>query len=106
MLKWYRENGSLSKIDFSVYSVIIIIMLEKKEEELLERTYEVEKENNTMLKKLYHDMWWGRLFRSVYWVIILGAMLGAYYYTQPYIDPIFKAYKDLSGVMETLKTKQ
>lgn len=78
-------------------------MLEKNQEELLEHTYEIEKENNTMLKKLYHDMWWGRLFRTVYWIVILGAMLGAYYYTQPYIDPIFKAYTNLSGMVESLK---
>lgn len=80
-------------------------MLEKNEEELLERTYEVEKENNKMLKKLYRDMWWSRVFRTVYWVVILGAMLGTYYYVQPYIDPIFKAYTNLSGMVESLKTK-
>lgn len=80
-------------------------MLEKNEEELLARTYEVEKENNAMLKKLYHDMWWSRLFRMVYWVVILGAMFGAYYYAQPYIDPIFKTYTNLSGMMDSLKTK-
>jgi hypothetical protein len=96
----------VSKIDFFEHSgMIYITMLEKKEEELLQHTYEVEKENNVMLKKLYHDMWWGRMFRMVYWVVVFGAMFGAYYYVQPYIDPIFKAYSDLSGMMESVKGK-
>lgn len=80
-------------------------MLEKDEEELLQRTYAVEKENNAMLKKLYHDMWWGRMFRMVYWLAILGAMFGAYYYIQPYIAPFLKAYTDLSGMIETFTGK-
>lgn len=80
-------------------------MLEKNEEELLERTYAVEKENNAMLKKLYHDMWWGRIFRIVYWIFILAAMFGAYYYIQPYIAPLLKAYADVSGLIELLKGK-
>lgn len=80
-------------------------MLDKKEEELLEQTFAVEKENNALLKKLYHDMWWGRLFRTIYWAAIIGAMLGAYYYAQPYINPMLEAYSNLSGMMETLKAK-
>ncbi|MBI2120044.1 MAG: hypothetical protein HYT94_00285 [Parcubacteria group bacterium] len=80
-------------------------MLEKSEEELLERTYAVEKENNAMLKKLYHDMWWGRMFRTIYWIAIFGAMFGAYYYIQPYIAPLLDAYANLSGMMESLKGK-
>lgn len=80
-------------------------MLEKNEEELLERTYEFEKQNNAMLKKLYRDMWWSRLFRVVYWVVVLGAMFGVYYYIQPYITPFIKAYANLSGMVESLKGK-
>ncbi len=81
-------------------------MLEKNEEELLKRTYEVEKENNTILKKLYRNMWWGRVARILYWTVILAAMLGAYYYVQPYIDPVFQAYTDISGTIDSLNEKQ
>jgi hypothetical protein len=94
---WFAGFCIFSIFDFSGDSDMIYNMLDQNEEDLLRRTYEIEKENNTMLKTLYRSMLWGRLFRFAYWVIIISAMLGAYYYVQPYIDPVLKAYNNVSG---------
>lgn len=77
----------------------MFLMLEQKEEELLEHTYEVEKENNKMLRKLYHDMWWGRISRFIYWSLILAAMFGAYYYVQPYVGSMMETYQTASKLI-------
>jgi len=77
-------------------------MLEQKEEELLEHTYEIEKENNKMLRKMYSDMWWGRAFRFLYWAFIIGAMFGAYYYVQPYIGGMVENYQTASNMIHGL----
>jgi len=79
-------------------------MLEPKQEQLLDKTYEIEKENNEMLHKMYRDMWWGRIFRSIYWIAFIGAMFGAYYYIQPYIEPMLENYEGLMKVVKSLSS--
>ncbi len=79
-------------------------MLEPKDEVLLEHTYEIEKENNQMLKKMYHGMVWGRIFRIVYWVFVLAFMLGAYYYVQPYIGSAIEKYNAFMVAVNSIPT--
>jgi hypothetical protein len=78
-------------------------MLEPKEEELLKETYKIEKENNEMLHTMYNNMWWGRIFRIFYWMLILGLMVGSYYYAQPYIESLLKMYNSVSSMIPGLK---
>jgi hypothetical protein len=78
-------------------------MLDPNEEKLLEETYKIEKENNEMLHSLYRSMWTGRLFRIFYWVIILGLMVGSYYYAQPYIEKLTSMYDQVSGLFPGVK---
>ena len=77
-------------------------MLEPAEEKLLEETFKIEKENNEMLHTLYRDMVMGRAFRIFYWVIILGILVGSFYYIQPYIDPILKMYNKATSLVSGL----
>jgi hypothetical protein len=62
--------------------------MEPAEKKLLEETLELSKENNKILKKLHGAMRISRAIKVVYWVIIIGSMLGVYYYFQPFIDSI------------------
>jgi len=78
-------------------------MLDPKEEKLLKETYDIEKENNEMLRTLYHSMWWRRVFRIFYWSLILVLMIGSYYYAQPYIESLLKTYNKLSSMIPGLK---
>ncbi len=70
--------------------------MEPDEKKLLEETLELSKENNKILKKLHTSMRVSRFFRVAYWTIIIGSMLGAYYYFQPLIDGIKESF---GGVM-------
>jgi len=67
--------------------------------EILEKT----EENNRLLRKMHRAAVWGRVARLLYWVIILGAALGAYYYLQPYIEGLFSAYNSLLSGVESVQ---
>lgn len=38
-------------------------------------------------------MLWASIFRFLYWVIIIGIAVGAYYYIQPYIASLLGVYQ-------------
>ncbi len=68
-----------------------------EEKELLKKTLELAKENNQMLHSIKRQMLWGRIFRVIYWVIIIGAAIGIYYYVDPYINDAIDAYGSLKS---------
>ncbi len=68
-----------------------------EEKELLKRTLELAKENNQMLHSIKRQMLWGRIFRVIYWVVIVGAAIGIYYYIDPYINDAIDAYGSLKS---------
>jgi hypothetical protein len=78
-------------------------MLDQDEEKLLKETYKIEKENNEMLHSLYRSMWTGRLLRIFYWVVVLGLMAGAFYYIQPYVEPLLETYNKASDLLKVTK---
>ena len=60
---------------------------------MVEESLELSKENNKLLRSMRNTARWGRVFRVFYWVIIIGSMLGAYYYFQPFIQVLEKQYQ-------------
>ena len=78
-------------------------MLDPNEEKLLEETYLVEKENNEMLHKLYNNMWMSRMMSIFYWVVILGLMVGSFYYAQPYVQKLISMYDQASRLLPQIK---
>jgi predicted negative regulator of RcsB-dependent stress response len=62
--------------------------------ELLELT----RENNRILKSLRRIHRWNVFFRVVYWIIIVGIAVGAFYFLQPYVDQ----FKSISGSFSNL----
>jgi len=65
------------------------------ERKMLKKILTTVEENNRVVRNLQRSMRWGRFFSILYWVIILGAMFGAYYFAQPFIDQLREVY---SGV--------
>ena len=90
-------------IDSNIFYCYTVNMLDPKEEKLLEETYEIEKENNEMLRSLYRNMWTGRLLSVVYWVLILGLMAGSFYFAQPYIEKLMNMYNQASNFLPSVK---
>lgn len=66
----------------------------------MEETFKLARENNKYLRKLYSSMKWARFFRVLYWVVIIGSMLGLYYFIQPYVN---NALGNLQGLVSGVK---
>ena len=67
---------------------------------LIEKNLEVSKESNEMLRKMRSTMRWSRFFRFIYWVIIIGSMLGVYYMLEPRIKSLIASYEQVMGGIE------
>ncbi|MEN9551990.1 MAG: hypothetical protein RI935_367 [Candidatus Parcubacteria bacterium] len=63
-------------------------MLNKKltNEEKLDLVYEMTLENHDILQSLRRQQYVSSAFRLLYWVVILGAIGGAYYYIRPAVS--------------------
>ena len=67
------------------------------EKAMLKKALELSQENNKILHSMKRQMLWGRIFRIVYWVVIIGAAIGIYYYIDPYINSAIDAYGSVKG---------
>jgi hypothetical protein len=65
-----------------------------EERELLKRSVVLGEENNDILRSMRRSMRLARIMSIMYWVVIVGSAVGAYYLIQPYIDSITGAYGD------------
>ncbi len=74
---------------------IILIVMDPELKKMMRENLELSQENNKLLRKMHRSILWGRLFNIIYWLVIIGAMFGAYYMLQPFIDGLLKAYKEI-----------
>ena len=74
------------------------------EKELLEKTYEMSKENNNILRGIRNSNRWSAVFKVFYWLVIVGISVGAFYYIQPYIEIANKAYDSIQGDLSKVKS--
>lgn len=75
--------------------------MQPEEREMLKKTLELTQENNKMLHSIRRGMFWSRVMRIVYWVVIIGVAVGAYYYIAPYIDSAIGAYGNVKGDLKS-----
>jgi uncharacterized membrane protein len=75
--------------------------MQPEEREMLKKTLELAQENNKILYAMKRSMFWGRVTRIVYWIIILGAAVGVYYYITPYVDSAINAYGNVKGDLKS-----
>ena len=74
-----------------------------EEKEILEQTYELTKDTNDKVSRLYRSYKWGRAFKIFYWVAIISLSLGAYWLIQPYIDQLGQVYGGLGETVDTIR---
>ena len=67
--------------------------MDEENAKLLEENLKLSKENNEILRSLRRSMRLARFMSLLYWVLIIGSAVGAYYFVEPYINQI----KDLYG---------
>lgn len=75
--------------------------MQPEEREMLKKALELSRENNEMLRGIKRSMFIGRIFRIAYWVVIIGAAIGAYYYIEPYLDGAVSAYGSIKGDIQS-----
>ena len=72
-----------------------MINLDEGTESHLREIKDIVLENNKMLHSMRRTARFGMILHSVYWIIIIGASIGAFIYIQPYIDEIMKTYTNI-----------
>ena len=81
-----------------------------EERSMLERTYKIVQENNTILRSLRRSNRLSTVVKAVYWVVIIGASFGAYYAIQPYFNTLLSLYgtvqSDATSAHTTLDSLQ
>ncbi len=56
-----------------------------------------------MLRRMQSRARWGTAFRALYWFLIIGFSIGAFYFVQPYYSTIMGNINELQNNLETLK---
>ncbi len=71
-------------------------------EEKLDAIYEMTLENNDILRTIRRQQYFANSLRVLYWLVVLGAIGGAYYFVRPLIvsisdntDKVAKTYNSL-----------
>jgi len=73
--------------------------MDPRERDMLKRALELSEENNEMLKGIRRSMRVSMLFKTIYWVVVIGIAVGAFYLIQPYVDGVTEMY---GGIRENL----
>ena len=66
---------------------------------LLEKTFELEKENNILLRYIKRSLHISSIMSVIYWVFIIGTAVGAFYLLQPYWDKVVHVYDKASNII-------
>lgn len=67
-----------------------------EEKSLLERTYKLAEENNDILRSIRRTSRITAALRILYWVVIVLAAFGAYYFIQPYVEAVTGLYDQVT----------
>ncbi len=71
--------------------------MDSQSEQVLKETLELTRENNKLLHKLWKAQVWANIMRGIYWFILIGASVGAFYLLQPYVNKMVSLYNQVSG---------
>ncbi len=74
------------------------------EEDKLDKIVALCESNNKILKGMQRAARAGRFFTIIYWTLIVGSAIGAYYYLQPYLDQAMKLYGDINSGVSKVKS--
>jgi len=75
-----------------------------EERELLKRSVSLSEDNHRMLRSIRRSMHISSIVSILYWVIIIGSAVGAYYFVQPYVNQIINVYDGVKGNLNNLNT--
>lgn len=76
--------------------------MDPESKKLLEETFNLAQENNKMLHSIRRSMRLARIMSFVYWALIIGSAVGAYYFIQPYIDQLIGIYGGAQSNLDSI----
>jgi hypothetical protein len=71
--------------------------MDPESKKLLEETLHLEQDNNKILRSMKRSMFWARIMNIIYWLIIIGISVGAFYFIEPYLNKIIGLYNSIGG---------
>ena len=74
-----------------------------EERQLLIQTHRMVEENNALLRKMHRAAMWGRAWHILYWAVIIGLSVGAFYFIQPYVDQVRGIYGGFKGDVDNVR---
>lgn len=74
-----------------------------EERALLQNIAKNVEENNEMLHAIRRAQKWATVWRAIYWIVIVGSAVGAYWIIQPYIDQLLGVYSGAQSNLDTVK---
>jgi hypothetical protein len=69
--------------------------MDLEDKKIIRENFKVARENQEILKKMRRGQLFGNITRIFYWMIIIGASFGTYYFLQPYIDVLKSFYMSI-----------
>ena len=57
-------------------------------------------ENNKILRTMRRSQRIGRVFSTLYWVLVIGVAVGAFYFIQPYLDSVNESVNGIQNFQD------
>jgi hypothetical protein len=77
--------------------------VDPESKKLLEETFSLAQDNNKILHAMRRSMRWANVMTTIYWLLIIGTAVGAFYFLQPYINQVVKTYGSVSAALKNFK---
>ena len=77
--------------------------MNEEERELLNKVAQTVEENNAILHGIRRSMRLSSIMRWIYWIVIIGASVGAFWLIQPYLNAIGGGAPGISNVLQQYK---
>lgn len=78
--------------------------MDPESKKLLEETLALTQENNNMLHSMRRSQRIGNIMSFLYWVLIIGSAVGAYYFIQPYVDQAMNLYNGAKSNLDSVNS--
>ena len=75
-----------------------------EEKQLLHSIAQTVEENNKILHKMRRSQRWTSIMTVVYWIVIIGAAVGAFWFLQPYANSFFNTYSTAQSELNSIKS--
>lgn len=76
-----------------------------EEREMLQKSLSLAEDNNKILHSMKRSQVVGHILNSIYWLLIIGSAIGAFYFLQPYLDQAKSLYNSASATLKSFNSK-